>query len=98
MIFKPKFKMAKLKILNFNRQWSNKKLYVTSNGKIIKNTMQIETKPLFTSYNFKNLIIYRDGIINIKIGLITVDIKGKIIIINFNILLLGNNKAVLRML
>jgi len=35
--------------------------------------------------------------INIKTGLIIVDIKGKIIIMNFNILPLGNNEVVLRM-
>ena len=31
-------------------------------------------------------------------GLIIIDIEGKIIIINYNILLLGNDKAVLEML
>jgi len=36
--------------------------------------------------------------INIKIGLIIINIKGKVVIINFNILLLGNNTAVLEML
>jgi len=36
--------------------------------------------------------------INIKIGPIIINIKGKIIMINFNILLLGNNKVVLGML
>ena len=45
----------------------------------------------------RDLIIYRDGIIYIKIGLIPVTIKGRLIIVNFNILLLGNNKAVLGM-
>jgi len=44
-----------------------------------------------------DLIIYRDGIIYIKIGLILVTIKGRLIIINFIILLLGNNKVVLKM-
>jgi len=36
-------------------------------------------------------------LINLKIGLVIIKIKGKEIIINFNILLLGNNKAVLGM-
>jgi len=44
-----------------------------------------------------DLINYRGGIINIEIGLVIIKIKGKEIIINFNILLLGNNKTVLRM-
>jgi len=36
--------------------------------------------------------------IYIKIGMILVIIKGKLGTINFNILLLGNNKVVLKML
>jgi len=45
----------------------------------------------------KDLINYR-GIINIETELVMIKIKGKTIIINFNILLLENNKAVLGML
>jgi len=45
----------------------------------------------------ENLINYRGGIINLKIGLVIIRIKGKEVTINFNILLLGNNKAVLGM-
>jgi len=44
-----------------------------------------------------DLINYRKGIINLEIGLVIIRIKGKEIIINFNILLLGNNKTVLGM-
>jgi len=43
----------------------------------------------------ENLINYRGSIINLKIGLVIIRIEGKEIIINFNILLLGNDKAVL---
>ena len=46
----------------------------------------------------RDLINYKRGIINLEIGLIIIKIKGKTIITNFNILLLGNNKAVLGML
>jgi len=46
----------------------------------------------------KDLINYKGGIINIKIGLIMIRIKRRIIIINFDILPLGNNKVVLKML
>ena len=35
--------------------------------------------------------------VNLEIGLFNIKIKGRTIIMNFNILLLGNNKAVLRM-
>jgi len=45
-----------------------------------------------------DLINYRGGIINLEIGLVTIRIKGKEIIINFDILLLGNDEAVLGML
>jgi len=41
--------------------------------------------------------MYKDGIIYIKIRMILVIIKGRLIIVNFNILLLSNNKAVLKM-
>jgi len=46
----------------------------------------------------KDLINYRGDIINMEIGLVIIKIKGRAIIMNFNILLLGNNKAVLGML
>jgi len=45
----------------------------------------------------KDLINYKGGVINIEIKLIRIRIEGKEIIISFNILLLGNNKAVLGM-
>jgi len=44
-----------------------------------------------------DLIIYKDGIIYIKIGIIPVTIKGRLVTVNFNILLLSNDKAVLKM-
>jgi len=43
-------------------------------------------------------IIYKDKIIYIKTGLIPMIIKRKSVIINFNILLLNNNKVVLGIL
>jgi len=43
------------------------------------------------------MINYKGGIINLEIGLVIIRIKGKEIIINFNILLLENNKIVLGM-
>jgi len=45
----------------------------------------------------RDLINYRGGIINLEIGLVMIKIEGKEIIMNFNILLLGNNKVVLGM-
>jgi hypothetical protein len=43
----------------------------------------------------RDSVPYRDGVINIKIGPIQVSIKGYNIIVNFNILLLGQDEAVL---
>jgi len=45
----------------------------------------------------RDLINYKGGIINLEIGPIIIRIKGREITMNFNILLLGNNKAVLGM-
>jgi hypothetical protein len=42
-----------------------------------------------------DLILYKDGIINLKTKLVQVNIKRRDIIVNFNILLLGQDKAVL---
>jgi len=44
-----------------------------------------------------DLINYRGGIINLEIGLVIIRIKGKEIMMNFDILLLGNDKVVLGM-
>jgi hypothetical protein len=46
----------------------------------------------------KDLVLYRDKIINLKIRLVQVNIKKYNIIVNFNILLLGQDEAVLRMI
>jgi len=45
----------------------------------------------------KDLINYKRGIINLEIGLVIIKIEGKEVMMNFDILLLGNNKAVLGM-
>jgi len=45
----------------------------------------------------KNLINYKGKVINMETELIIIKIKGKEITISFNILLLSNNKVVLRM-
>ena len=43
-------------------------------------------------------VLYKDGIINLEIRLVQVNIKGRDIIVNFNILLLGQDKAVLEII
>ena len=45
-----------------------------------------------------DLIAYRGGIINLKIGLMQLTIKGRQIKMSFNILLLGRDKVILGML
>ena len=42
--------------------------------------------------------MYGDRIIYIKIGIILVIIEGRLVTVNFNTLLLGNNKVILRIL
>jgi len=44
-----------------------------------------------------DLINYKGSIINLEIGLVMTKIKGKKIIMNFNILPLGNDEVVLEM-
>ena len=46
----------------------------------------------------KDLIIYKNKIIYFKIGLVKLELKGRRIIMLFNVLLLEKNKAVLGML
>jgi hypothetical protein len=43
----------------------------------------------------KDLVLYKDRIINLKTKLVQVNIKERDVIVNFNILLLSQNKAVL---
>jgi len=45
----------------------------------------------------KDLINYKGDIINLKIGLVIIRIEGKEVIMNFDILLLGNDEVVLGM-
>jgi hypothetical protein len=40
-------------------------------------------------------ILYKDSIINLETGLVQVNIKKRDVMVNFNILLLGQDKAVL---
>jgi len=44
-----------------------------------------------------DLINYKGGIINLEIGLVIIRIEEREITMNFNILLLGNDEAVLGM-
>jgi hypothetical protein len=46
----------------------------------------------------EDLVLYRDGIINLEIRLVQVNIKRRDIIVNFNILLLSQDEAVLGMI
>ena len=46
----------------------------------------------------KELVLYKNSIINLKTEPIQVNIKERSIIVNFNILLLGLDKAVLKII
>jgi len=43
-------------------------------------------------------ILYRNGIIHLKTGLVELEIEGRNIVVFFNVLLLGKNEAVLGIL
>jgi len=45
-----------------------------------------------------DLIIYKDGVIYLKTGLVGLEVKGRYVVMLFNILLLGKDKTVLGML
>jgi len=60
-------------------------------------TCQQKEYPYLLNIILKDLINYRGSIINLETELVIIRIKGKEIMINFNILLLGNDEAVLRM-
>jgi hypothetical protein len=45
-----------------------------------------------------DLVLYKNRIINLETKLVQVSIKERDIIVNFNILLLGQDKAVLEMI
>ena len=45
-----------------------------------------------------DLILYRDKMIYFKTRLVKLEVEGRYIVVSFNVLLLGKNKAVLGML
>ena len=91
-------------------QWNDQRFKVLVDSRVIKNyILLITVKRLGILCKLKeNLyllvtilgdpISYRNGVICIKIKLIELRIKRQKVVINFNILLLKNNKAVLKML
>jgi len=44
-----------------------------------------------------DLILYRNGMIHLKTGLVEIEIKGQKVVVSFNVLPLGKDKAVLGM-
>ena len=78
-------------------------------SKIIRNYISLKAvKRLRLAYRWKrdlyplvtilgDLIIYKDGIIYFKTGLVELEIEGKNIVISFNVLPLGKDKAILGM-
>ncbi len=45
-----------------------------------------------------DLILYRNGMIYFKIGLVKLEVEGRYVIVSFDVLLLRKNKVVLGML
>jgi len=60
-------------------------------------TCQQKKYPYLLNIILRDLINYKEGIINLEIGLVIIRIEGKEIIMNFDILLLGNDEVVLGM-
>jgi len=60
-------------------------------------TCQQKEHPYLLNMILRDLINYRGGIINLKTGLVIIKIERKKIMMNFDILLLRNDKAVLGM-
>jgi hypothetical protein len=52
-------------------------------------------KPYTLVIILEDLVLYRDSIINLKTRLVQINIKRRDIIVNFNILLLGQDEVVL---
>ena len=44
-----------------------------------------------------DLILYKDGMIYFKIGLVELEVEGRYIVMSFDVLLLGKDKVVLGM-
>ena len=44
-----------------------------------------------------DLILYKNKIIYFETGLVELEVKGKYIVVSFDVLLLGKNKAILKM-
>jgi hypothetical protein len=55
-------------------------------------------KPYTLVMILRDPVLYKDEIINLEIGLVQINIKKWDIIVNFNILLLGQDEAVLGMI
>ena len=95
--------------MNLRIQWHNKKFEVLVDSGAIKNYIlpKIAERLGIPCRQKKYLyplvmilgdpISYKNKIIHIKIELVELRIKGRTVIINFNILLLGKDKAVLGM-
>jgi len=45
----------------------------------------------------RDLIVYKDGMIHLKIRPMELKLKGKHVVMSFNVLLLGKDKAILGM-
>jgi hypothetical protein len=56
---------------------------------------KLKLKPYTLVTILGDLILYKDKIINLETGLVQINIKRQDIVVNFNILPLGQDKAVL---
>ena len=95
--------------MNLQVKWQKQRFKILVNSKAIKNYILLKAiKRLGLFYRqkrnlyplvtiSKNLILYKDGIIYLKIRLMGLEIEGRYVVVSFNVLLLGKDKAVLGM-
>ena len=104
------FKRTISKYLNLKIKQYDKQFKAIVDSRVIKNYITPQTvKRLGIVYREKEylyplviilekLVLYKDGIINLETKPIQVNIKERSVIVDFNILLLGQDKAVLKII
>jgi len=97
------------KHLNLQAKWQDQKFKALIDSGVTRNYMSpVAIKRMGLPYRQKknpyllvtisgDLILYGNGIIYLKTGLVEIEIKGQKVVVLFNVLLLGKDKAVLGM-
>ena len=104
------FKGTISKYLDLRVKWQTKQFNIIVDSGVIRNHIILKVvewlgilyrekkKPYLLVTILGEPVLYKDGIINLEIGLIQINIKKCSVIINFNILLLGQDKVILKII